>query len=105
MKFADALVITIQELDSAVLNALQGNSSISINEIAKITGTDVYKVEQSIGRLVDKGFLEDAIEGFKPTEKALEKKTEPIESDEIYTIYKFLDFCSCPIIGFFGYKH
>jgi len=89
MKFADALVITVQELDNAVLNALQGNSSISINEIAKITGTDVYKVEQSIGRLVDKGFLEDAIEGFKPTAKALEKKTEPIESDEIYTLYTY----------------
>lgn len=89
MKFADALVITVQELDSAVLNALQGNPTVTIDEIAKVTGTEVYKIEESIGRLVKNGYLEDAIEGFKPTEKAIEKQTEPIVSDEIYTVYKY----------------
>ena len=89
MKFADALVITIQELDNAVLNALKGNPSMSIDEIAKVTQSEFYKVEQSIARLIDKELLTDSVSGFKPTEKALEKKTEPIESDEVYTIYKY----------------
>jgi len=89
MKFADALIITVQELDNAVLNALQGNPTITIDEIAKVTGTEVYKIEESIGRLVKNGYLEDAVEGFKPTEKAIEKQTEPIVSDEIYTVYKY----------------
>jgi len=89
MKFADALIITVQELDNAVLNALKGNPSMSIDEIAKITQSEFYKVEQSIGRLIDKELLTDSVSGFKPTAKALEKKTEPIESDEIYTIYKY----------------
>jgi len=89
MKFADALLITIQELDSAVLNALKGNPSMSINELVDITQTDFYKVEKSIARLIEKGLLEDTTKGFKPTEKAAEKKTEPIVSDEIYTVYKY----------------
>jgi hypothetical protein len=89
MKFADALIITVQELDNAVLNALKGNPSMSIDEIAKITQTDALKIEQSIARLIDKELLTDSVSGFKPTEKALEKKTEPIESDEIYTVYKY----------------
>jgi hypothetical protein len=89
MKFADALIITVQELDNAVLNALKGNPSMSIDEIAKITQSDALKIEQSIARLIDKELLTDSVSGFKPTEKALEKKTEPIESDEIYTVYKY----------------
>lgn len=89
MKFADALLITIQELDSAVLNALQGNPTMTINELVDITQTDFYKVEKSIARLIEKGLLEDTTKGFKPTEKALDKKTEPIVSDEIYTVYKY----------------
>jgi hypothetical protein len=89
MKFADALIITVQELDNAVLNALKGNPSMSIDEIAKVTQSEVYKVEQSIGRLIDREFLTDSVDGFKPTPKALEKKTEPIESDEVYTVYKY----------------
>lgn len=89
MKFADALLITIQELDSAVLNALKGNPSMSINELVDVTQTDFYKVEKSIARLIEKGLLEDTTKGFKPTEKAAEKKTEPIVSDEIYTVYTY----------------
>ena len=89
MKFADALIITVQELDNAVLNALKGNPSMSINELVNITQSEFYKVEQSIARLIDKELLTDSVSGFKPTEKALEKKTEPIESDEVYTIYKY----------------
>jgi len=89
MKFADALIITVQELDNAVLNALKGNPNMSINELVDVTQSEFFKVEQSIARLIEKGLLEDNKNGFKPTEKALEKKTEPIESDEIYTVYKY----------------
>jgi len=89
MKFADALVISIQELDSAVLNALKGNPSMSINELVDVTQTDFYKVEESIARLTKNGFLDDTIGGFKPTQKALDKPTEPIVSREIYTVYTY----------------
>jgi len=89
MKFADALVISIQELDNAVLTALKGNSSMSIDEIAKATQSDFYKVEESIARLTKNGFLDDTIGGFKPTQKALDKPTEPIVSREIYTVYTY----------------
>jgi len=89
MKFADALIITVQELDNAVLNALKGNPSMSINELVDITQSEFFKVEQSIARLIEKGLLEDNKNGFKPTEKAINKPTEPIESDEIYTLYTY----------------
>lgn len=89
MKFADALVISIEELDSAILNALKGNPSMSINELVDVTQTDFYKVEESIARLTKNGFLDDTIGGFKPTQKALDKPTEPIVSREIYTVYTY----------------
>ena len=89
MKFADALVISVEELDNAVLTALKGNSSMSIDEIAKTTQSDFYKVEQSIARLIDKELLTDSVDGFKPTQKALDKPTDPIVSREIYTVYTY----------------
>lgn len=88
MKFAN-VIITIEELDSAVLNAFQGNPTVTIDEIAKMTQIESYKVEESIGRLVEKGFLENSVSGFQPTPKALDKPTEPIVSNEIYTVYRY----------------
>lgn len=89
MKFADALVISVEELDSAVLNALKGNPTLTIDEIANMLKYDALKISESIARLTKNGFLVDSVEGFKPTEKAIEKETKPIVSDEIYTVYKY----------------
>jgi len=89
MKFADALVITVEELDNAILTALKGNPTLTIDELVKLTQSDFNKVEEGISRLIKNGFLEDVSIGFKPTEKAIEKETKPIVSDEIYTVYKY----------------
>jgi DNA-binding Lrp family transcriptional regulator len=89
MKFADVLIITIKELDSAVLNALKGNPSITVDELAKQLNFKPYQIDESIKRSLDKQLIEVSTSGFKPTPKALEKKTEPIKSKEIYTIYKY----------------
>lgn len=89
MKFADALVISIEQLDNAILNALKGNPILSIDELAELTKSDFVKVEESISRLIKNGLLESNSIGFKPTEKAIEKETKPIVSDEIYTVYKY----------------
>lgn len=89
MKFADALIITVTELDSAVLNALKGNPSITVNELAKQLNFKPYQIDESIKRSLNKELIEVSTSGFKPTPKALEKKTEPIKSKEIYTVYKY----------------
>lgn len=89
MKFADALVISVAELDSAILTALKGNPVLTIDELVTLTQSDFSKVEQSLAKLIDKGFLIDSSDGFKPTEKAIEKETKPIVSNEIYTVYKY----------------
>lgn len=89
MKFADALIITITELDSAVLNALKGNPSVTVDELAKQLNFKPYQIDESIKRSLDKQLIEVSTSGFKPTPKALEKKTEPIKSKEIYTVYKY----------------
>lgn len=89
MKFADALIITITELDSAVLNALKGNPNLSVNELATQLNFKPYQIDESIKRSLGKGFLESSVNGFKPTAKAIEKETKPIKSKEIYTIYKY----------------
>jgi DNA-binding Lrp family transcriptional regulator len=89
MKFADALVISIEELDNAILTALKGNPTLTIDELANTLKYDAIKVSESIARLTKNGFLEDTVEGFKPTQKALDKPTEPIVSREVYTVYKY----------------
>ena len=89
MKFADALVISVEELDNAVLTALKGNPTLTIDDIATTLKYDAIKVSESIARLTKNGFLDDTIGGFKPTQKALDKPTEPIVSREIYTVYKY----------------
>ena len=89
MKFADALVISIEELDSAILNALKGNPTLTIDELASTLKYDALKISESIERLTKNGFLEDTVEGFKPTQKAIDKETEPIVSKEVYTVYKY----------------
>lgn len=89
MKFADVLIITIKELDSAVLNALKGNPSITVDELAKQLNFKPYQIDESIKRSLDKQLIEVSTSGFKPTPKALEKKTEPIKSKEIYTVYTY----------------
>jgi hypothetical protein len=89
MKFADALIVSIEDLDSAVLNALKGNPTMTIEELAASLKQEIYSITDSIGRLVDKNLLIDSVSGFTPTNKAIEETTEPIVSNEIYTIYKY----------------
>ena len=89
MKFADALVVSVEELDSAILNALKGNPTLTIDELANTLKYDALKISESIARLTKNGFLEDTVEGFKPTQKAIDKETEPIISKEVYTVYKY----------------
>ena len=89
MKFADALVISVEELDNAILTALKGNPTLTIDELASTLKYDALKISESIARLTKNGFLTDTVEGFKPTQKALDKPTEPIVSREVYTVYKY----------------
>lgn len=89
MKFADALVISVEELDNAILTALKGNPTLTIDELATTLKYDALKISESIARLTKNGFLEDTFEGFKPTQKAIDKPTEPIVSREVYTVYKY----------------
>ena len=89
MKFADALNISIDDLDSAVLNTLKGNPTLTVEEIATQLNYDVINITESLARLTTNGLIEDLAEGFTPTPKAIETPTEPIVSYETYTVYKY----------------
>jgi hypothetical protein len=89
MKFADALVVSVEVLDNAVLNALKINPLFTIDEIATDLNYDALKVSESIARLTQKGFLVNDLDGFKPTQKAIDKQTEPNVNVEVYTVYKY----------------
>ena len=89
MKFADALVISVEELDNAILTALKGNPTLTIDELANTLKYDAIKISESIARLTNNGFLVDTVDGFKPTQKAIDEPTEPIVSREVYTVYKY----------------
>lgn len=89
MKFADALVISVEKLDSAVLNSLKANPSLTVDELAVELNYDFIKIEESIARLTKKKLLDNAAKGFLVTDKGFNLPTEPIISKEVYTVYKY----------------
>ncbi len=88
-RMAFETVITVTDLDNAVLNALKGNPTISIDELAKMTGKNYLDITDSINRLKTKDLVIDSPSGLKPTEKAIKKETEPLEETEIRTVYYY----------------
>jgi hypothetical protein len=88
-KMAFETVITVTDLDNAVLNALKGNPTISIDELAKMTNKNYLDITESIGRLKQKALVIDSANGLKPTAKADKKETEPVTETEIRTVYYY----------------
>jgi len=88
MYFADALTISITELDDAVLNAIQGNPTLTVEQLNALLKVDVT---ESLARLNEKGLIETNANGYEATTKGIEKVTNPIDEyvTEIKTIYKY----------------
>lgn len=88
MYFADALSISITELDDAVLNAIQGNPTLTVEQLNALLKVDVT---ESLARLNEKGLIETNASGYEATTKGIEKVTNPIDEyvTEIKTIYKY----------------
>jgi hypothetical protein len=88
MYFADTLTISITELDDAVLNAIQGNPTLTVEQLNALLKVDVT---ESLNRLAEKGLIETNARGYEATTKGIEKVTNPIDEyvTEIKTIYKY----------------
>ena len=88
MYFADTLTISITELDDAVLNAIQGNPTLTVEQLNALLKVDVT---ESLARLNEKGLIESNAKGYEATTKGIEKVTNPIDEyvTEIKTIYKY----------------
>ncbi len=88
-RMAFETVITVTDLDNAVLNALKGNPTITVDELAKMTGKNYLDITQSISRLKEKALIIDSAKGLTPTDKATKKETEPVTESEIRTVYYY----------------
>jgi len=88
MYFADALSISITELDDAVLNAIQGNPTLTVEQLNTLLKVDTT---ESLKRLAEKGLIETNAMGYEATTKGIEKVTNPIDEyfTEIQTVYKY----------------
>jgi hypothetical protein len=89
MKFADALVISAEELDKAILSNLKANPTLTIDELAKVLNYDAIKISEGIARLVKNGYLEDAAKGFILTPKSNNIEVDPKIEVQVYTVYKY----------------
>lgn len=89
MKFADALVISAEELDKAILSNLKANPTLTIDELAKVLNYDAIKISEGIARLVKGGYLEDAAKGFILTPKSNNIEVDPKIEVQVYTVYKY----------------
>ena len=98
MYFADALTISITELDDAVLNAIQGNPTLTVEQLNALLKVDVT---ESLARLNEKGLIESNAKGYEATTKGIEKVTNPIDEyvTEIKTIYKYKTKLDAPLKG------
>jgi len=95
MYFADALTISITELDDAVLNAIQGNPTLTVEQLNALLKVDT---SESLKRLAEKGLIETNAKGYEATTKGIEKVTNPIDEyvTEIKTIYKYKTKADAP---------
>lgn len=89
MKFADALIVSVEVLDSAVLNALKANPTLTIDDLVAELNYDFAKIEESLVRLTTKGLVNNTATGFLVTDKGLSTETKPIINKEVYTVYKY----------------
>ena len=97
MYFADTLSISITELDDAVLNAIQGNPTLTVEQLNTLFKRDVT---ESLARLTEKGFIETNASGYEASTKGIEKVTNPIDEyfTEIKTIYKYKENPNAPAL-------
>ena len=97
MYFADALTISVTELDDAVLNAIQGNPTLTVEQLNTLLKVDVT---ESVNRLKEKGLIETNANGYEATTKGIEKVTNPIDEyvTEIKTIYKYKTKADAPAL-------
>jgi hypothetical protein len=97
MYFADALSVSITELDDAVLNAIQGNPTLTVEQLNTLFKRDVT---ESLARLTEKGFIETNASGYEASTKGIEKVTNPIDEyfTEIKTIYKYKENPNAPAL-------
>jgi hypothetical protein len=97
MYFADALTISITELDDAVLNAIQGNPTLTVEQLNALLKVDTT---ESLNRLSEKGLIETNAKGYEATTKGIEKVTNPIDEyvTEIKTIYKYKTKLDAPAL-------
>ena len=89
MYFEDALNISVTDLDKAVLNAIKGNPTLTQEELSKLLNVSIEKIKQSVFRLKEKGLVEKNARAYEVTEKGIEKKSEPIKTTTIKTVYKY----------------
>lgn len=88
-KMAFETIITVSDLDSAVLNAIKGNPTLTIENLMKQLNQNYLDIVQSLQRIKTRGLLVETASGYVPNEKALEKETEPVSETEIRTVYKY----------------
>lgn len=85
---ATVLEVSITELRNGVLNQLKGNPFLTVDELAKLLQKPAEDIKATIYWLTEKKLVEVGEGSFQPTEKAMAKETEPIET-EIVTEYTY----------------
>lgn len=88
-KMAFDVVITVKDLDSAILNSLKGNPTISVDELSKLTGKNLIDVNESLARLKKNKLIIDSSIGLTPTKKADKRESDPLDETEIRTQYYY----------------
>jgi DNA-binding Lrp family transcriptional regulator len=96
MYFASALEISVTDLDNAILNAIKGNPTITIEDLKKQLQVSEEKINESIARLTEKQLISGVSKSWTVSPKALNKETEPVVLTEIKTVYRYVEKTPTP---------
>lgn len=87
--FASPYETDAQALQNAVLDMVTGNPFLTNEEMAKQLGVSVELIPGALSALVTAELLLNLGNTYEPTQKAINKNVEPVET-EVYTVYKYV---------------
>ena len=79
---------TTNQLRNGILDALKGNPFLTDEELAKLLNVTTVVIGTALTWLITKQLIEPGEGSYQPTEKAIAKETEPVET-EIVTEYTY----------------
>lgn len=94
-EFTSHKFLTDKEIQDSLIDVYTGAPQTTPEQAAKLLGVDVETITKILAILIANELLTQAAVGYQPTEKAIKRKVEPVET-ETYTVYAYVTRADVP---------